>query len=434
MKKSIYDQSEPRDNMMMAALKQVVSNLKATNSMTGQTGSVAKTKQIGSSAKTEANPLRLAQQEKLFSSANATPILGGIQKTDAEIAASKLPSDFPASQWEKMKPREQQRLLSKTNLTPQEQWSLLGIDPKHMNNLVGQVLASNSYANTIGAMRAKNADFSGSDAETLKNEQNALRKWNNALSNRGANAFKSADAKTMHEEQNTLKKVNEGNQALNDLLTSINLDMNNMSGEQKNIVSAARISIANNILLGNYNVEDIVYYAAYAIATRTTPPQGTNYIVPIARAGADEPHRKMFPPIGSIKTDSLSEDDSELISESDKYYLPDGSIRNNYSEMMLYKNKVYQKWIDKYNEELSTGKTKIGDYQKYYDQAMLEFFENYVKPIYFRKDKNGNGIGESIPIGELVPPEDQSFGAQVARAAIRLVGLGYNEEAGQRIL
>ena len=36
MKKSIYDQSEPGDNMVMAALKQAVSNLKATNSMTGQ--------------------------------------------------------------------------------------------------------------------------------------------------------------------------------------------------------------------------------------------------------------------------------------------------------------------------------------------------------------------------------------------------------------
>ncbi len=44
---------------------------------------------------------------------------------------------------------------------------------------------------------------------------------------------------------------------------------------------------------------------------------------------------------------------------------------------------------------------------------------------------DGRKIKEAMPIGDLVPPEDDSFGAQLVREAMQLVGLGYNKPAGQ---
>ena len=60
---------------------------------------------------------------------------------------------------------------------------------------------------------------------------------------------------------------------------------------------------------------------------------------------------------------------------------------------------------------------------------MLRIYETCIKPIPV-KDKRGKDAG-TVPIGELIPPYDDSFGAQVARQAIRLLGLGYKEPAGQ---
>jgi len=96
-----------------------------------------------------------------------------------------------------------------------------------------------------------------------------------------------------------------------------------------------------------------------------------------------------------------------------------------------YKDKLYRKTIQEYVAARREGAVEVGDYKQFYDRAVVKYYENYAKPIYVRKDADGKKLEESILIGKLIPPEDDSFGAQVARAAMRLVGLKYKAPAGQ---
>ena len=97
---------------------------------------------------------------------------------------------------------------------------------------------------------------------------------------------------------------------------------------------------------------------------------------------------------------------------------------------VAYKEKVYAEAIDAYNAALRDGDVKIGDFQEFYDQAVLKFYNNCIKPVVIETKVDGRKIKEAIPIGDLVPPEDDSFGAQLVREAMQLVGLGYNKPAG----
>jgi len=139
----------------------------------------------------------------------------------------------------------------------------------------------------------------------------------------------------------------------------------------------------------------------------------------------------MIPELGSIQTDGLSESDMKAILYYGRQYSQDEDQNEIYAQQRAYKKEVFLEEVEKYNRDLRSGAVKVGEFQEYYDRAMVKIYDNCVKPVYVKKDANGNKFGESIPIGELISPEDDSFGAEVARAAMQLVGLKYKEAAGQ---
>ena len=418
MKNSILEQSNPKDNMLLAALKKTIANTPIAISQTKQTGTTAGTKQTYPSTQTNASLLRLNQMERMSDAAGTAPLVSVKNKTDAEIAKA-LPSDFPVDQWESMTARAQQKIISKTDLTKQEQWRLLNMPPSQLKNLAGQEETNDSYANRINAILMRGGDFDGSDAETLKDEQNALRSISDARTKQITNAFSNADAATLRDEQNTLKIVNEGNQALDDILTSIHLDLSNMSAEQKVFVTAARINIANRALLGNSAVDDIINYTANAIATRTTPPLGTTHVRILRLEEAEQ----MMPALGSIQTDVLSEADSKMILAIGQQHSDDPDKEEAYDKIRSYQEQVYQEEVEKYNEDLRNGTAKAGDYREYYDRAVLKFYENYAKPI---PVKNNKGVVTgSVMLGELIDPNDNTLKAQAAMNALEMLGLDH---------
>jgi len=61
----------------------------------------------------------------------------------------------------------------------------------------------------------------------------------------------------------------------------------------------------------------------------------------------------------------------------------------------------------------------------------VKFYENAVKPITIKDNKYGKGVGRTVTIGELIPKEDDSFGAKVVRMALDLIGHPFGTEAGR---
>ena len=157
---------------------------------------------------------------------------------------------------------------------------------------------------------------------------------------------------------------------------------------------------------------------------------GDPYTV-VIKVISDDYTRKMIPELGSIQTDGLSESDMDAIFDYGRQYSQNKEQNELYAQQRAYKKEVFLAEVERYNSDLRSGAVKEGEFQEYYDRAMMKIYETCVKPVYVKKDANGNKLGESIPIGELIPPEDDSFGAEVARAAMQLVGLKYKEAAGQ---
>lgn len=341
----------------------------------------------------------------------------GMLQTDADIAR-KLPPDFPVDNWESMRTAAQQKAISKTDLTKQEQWRLLNTNST-MRDLVAQGKPTTTATNSDEGNSKASGIFTGADAKTLKTEQNALRVSSPSKTVDIKSAFTKPDAATMREEQRVLGEVTQGNTFMNDILTSINLDLANLTPVQQNVVGFARLKLTQQALDGVLtpdSLKQITYDAARIIATQTTPPEGTTYKILIDVADPNRKTKPILPELGTMQSDVLNKEEWELFMQN----------TNN-----GYKDLLYQEAINNYYTALEDGSVRKGEVQEFYDQAVRKFYNMCVKPVYIETIVNDKKVKAYIPIGDLIPPEDDSFGAQLVREAMRLMGLGYNKPAAQ---
>ena len=88
MKKSIFDQGQPKGDMMLVALKQAVANLKAANDSSALTDKNAAAKET---AQAPVNPLKLNQVEKRLDTAGRTFVPNKSQNNTNGVTSGSTP-------------------------------------------------------------------------------------------------------------------------------------------------------------------------------------------------------------------------------------------------------------------------------------------------------------------------------------------------------
>lgn len=426
MKKSIFDQGQPKGDMMLAALRQAVANLKAANDSSALTDKNAAAKQT---VQTPVNPLKLNQVERKLDAAdrvlfknenqyNANGVTTGITPRMSEVQKDE----------EGVRTRYRAAIVQAQKATPK-----MSEVQKDEEGVRSRYSRPKYYVPTI--------------SELQQDEQGIREKLIQAEKGRDDNLWQALFGEQYDEDANaddTL--VNTGTpvqftgisleeqrrrydaamkraaQAVDDFygyLDYSEIDIFDLTEEQKEIVELVKKELTKQAVLGTLTREEkgrIIRETTYYIYSNTVSAKGDSY--PIIMELKDPNHytKQMIPALGLAASNVLGESDLRLVLQDDN---------------VAYKEKVYAEAIDAYNAALRDGDVKIGDFQEFYDQAVLKFYNNCIKPVVIETKVDGRKIKEAIPIGDLVPPEDDSFGAQLVREAMQLVGLGYNKPAGQ---
>lgn len=209
------------------------------------------------------------------------------------------------------------------------------------------------------------------------------------------------------------------------------IDLSNLTAEQEDILDLVKKELSKKSVLGtltNAEKNQVFDNTLRFLYSNTRSANGDYYPVYIDIMTNDYT-RKMMPELGSIQTDGLSETEMDAIFDYGRQRSQNTEQNKIYEQQREYKNAVFMEEIEKYNIDLRRGVVKEGDFQEYYDRAMMTIYETCIMPIPV-KDKKGKSDG-SVAIGDLIAPYDDRFGAEVARTAFQLIGLPYGEKAGQ---
>lgn len=432
MKNNIDDQSKLKDNTMLAALKQAIANLKAANSQTGQTGNTANAKQANSSAKSTVNPLQLNQVEKRLNAADSKVPIYKSQSETIDPVYGPPPRLSQLQQNENYYRQEQKRIRALEDAKEKEV-----LERRIRNTLYGEPLAKKPIPIDNGVYDLgdawRNPTFTGG---ALAKNGARMRGYTDTASDVGAPVrfMTGTDADRQRKYNEAMSRSAETVQEFHDYLLKANMDIFNASPEEKDVIDLVGKELMKKSVLDTLTVEDKVRIFENTLEylySHTKSANGDPYPIFIDIARSYDSSKGVFQEQKAMKDSSMSDSDLKLIFEYGRQPSGDEKTTEANSKKMEYKNQIYHEEMERYKEDLQKGRAKVGDIQKYYDRALMKIYEDCVKPIYIKKDAKGNKLNENVPIGELIPPEDQSFGAQVARAAMRLVGLGYNEEAGQ---
>ncbi len=140
-----------------------------------------------------------------------------------------------------------------------------------------------------------------------------------------------------------------------------------------------------------------------------------------------ETPKYVIPELGVVETDVLGKEELDQILRYGEKYSDDEELNELYENMRAYKQEIFEQANDAYNAAVQSGAVKPYDYHRFYDHAVLKMYETCTKPLLVETLVDGRKKKVTVPIGELITPYDDSFGAQVAREATRLVGVKYNE-------
>lgn len=203
-------------------------------------------------------------------------------------------------------------------------------------------------------------------------------------------------------------------QSIDDFYTylgSSEIKINELTQEQKEIVELVKNELVKQSVLGTLTRAEkarIIRETTFYLYANTKPTNGDPYPVVMELKDPKYESQQMMPPLGMVSSNVLSEADQRLIFEC-------GDNE--------YKQQVYSEAIDAYNAALRAGKVQVGNYQEFYDQAVLKFYNNYLKPIPVTNNKGF--VVDTVKIGDLVDPMNVDFNAQVALNALERLGEPY---------
>ncbi len=429
MKKSIFDQGQPKGDMMLAALKQAVANLKSANDPSMLTDKSATAKPA---TQAPVNPLKLNQVEKRLGTVDGKIPMNKNQSESVDPVFGSPPRLNQLQQKEDYYRQEQKRIQAledgkkldafERNLRNELYGEPLAKKPVPMDKGVYDLGDASRNPLYTGGALAKNGARTRGYTDTASDVGSPVRFWSGT----------DEDKKQQHTE--AISRGVDTDQEFHDYLLAAHIDIFNATPEQKEIIDMVGKELMRKSVLDTLTVEDKVRIFENTLEylySNTKSANGDPYPVFIDIARSYDNSNGVFQEQKAMKNSSMSDSDLEMIFEYGRQPAGDEETTETNSKKMKYKNQIYLEEMAHYKEDLQKGRAKVGDIQKYYDRALMKIYEYCVKPVYVKKDASGKNINVYVTIGELIPPEDQSFGAQVARAAMRLVGLAFNNEAGQ---
>ena len=243
-----------------------------------------------------------------------------------------------------------------------------------------------------------------------------------------------SDEEKRRQYEGAMKRAASATDDLYQMLEWAKIDVNNLTAEQDDVIDLVKKELIKKSVLGTLTREEkqkILQRTQQYIYSETTSANGDPYPVYIDIVSAGNQLDDLFPALGTVDTDVLSEDELQLVLEYGEQGSADEKESETIESMQKYKERVTWEAICAYNKDLALGRAEPGDIQDYYDQAVKKIYDNGIKPIPITTLVNGKKTDLNVPIGDLIPPDNEEFGAQVAREAMRLLGLGYNQTAGQ---
>jgi cell wall-associated NlpC family hydrolase len=225
-----------------------------------------------------------------------------------------------------------------------------------------------------------------------------------------------------------MKRAASASDDLYQMLEWAKIDANNLTAEQDEVIDLVKLELIKKSVLGTLTTDEkqkILRRTQQYIYNETTSANGDSYPVYVDIVSGGKQLDEMFPALGTVDTSVLSEDDLKSVLEYGEQGSVDKDERETFKAMRKYKDRVSWEAIYAYNKDISLGRVEPGDFQDYYDQAVLKYFEGCIKPIPVQNQR-GKEIG-SVMIGYLISPTDHSLGAEVARKALEMMGTNHDE-------
>lgn len=236
-----------------------------------------------------------------------------------------------------------------------------------------------------------------------------------------------SDEEKRRQYEGAMKRAANATDDLYQMLEWAKIDVNNLTAEQDDVIDLVKKELIKKSVLGTLTKEEkqkILRRTQQYIYNETTSANGDPYPVYVDIVSAGNQLDDLFPALGTVDTDVLSEDELQLVLEYGEQGSADEKERETIESTQKYKERVTWEAIYAYNKDLALGRAEPGDIQDYYDQAVKEYYDGCFKPIPVQ-DQRGKEIG-SVMIGYLISPTDHSLGAEAARNAMEMMGTNHD--------
>jgi len=196
-----------------------------------------------------------------------------------------------------------------------------------------------------------------------------------------------------------------------DMLESVRVDTDHLTTEQSYIIEKAERQLRDGIINGALDengVDELIRSICNKVTSETTPPKGVKYVTIMNTGFKEQPVRQMIPALGTLESSGFNTDALE-------------AVRENSDDP--YQRAVYNQAIADYNLAIKNGVAVVGGFQSFYDNALKNAYEYSARKFDFvYTNEKGKKVTGTVAMKDLVDPEDNSFGARIARAALKLYG------------
>ena len=413
------------DDSMRAALKKAFANFKATANPSGNAGESTSITQPTAKTQDTVNPLKLDSVERRLDAADKAILPAAVRPKIVSNPDHRPQAMGRIQQYEDSDREEQQRIQSIEDAKARE-----AFERTLRHELYGEPLGKKTVPLRAGVAALQNTDQTllGAGGLLVKNGART-RGYTDTASDSGApirfTGGTMEDTKRRYDEAMVRQAITMNK--FHACLDSHGIDRSNLTAEQNDILELVEKELTKKSVLGTLTEQEstIIFENTWKyLYSHTKSANGDPYPVYVDIVTKDYT-RQMIPELGSVEVDGLSKEDQKAIYLFGKQYSKDKEENDVYIQERLYKEQVYLEEVEKYNIALRNGTAEVGDFQEYYDRAMQRIYETCIKPIPV-KDKRGKSTG-TVPIGDLIPPYDDSFGAQVAQYALEKLGTSYEE-------
>lgn len=439
------------DDLMRAAMKKAISGFKASTGQEQNTGESGSTSQTTTKKQGYINPSKIDRVEEKLNYADRAIIPPVKKPTIPSNIVRQTPLLSEVQQYEDYYRQEQQRVQSNEKEKAKAK-AKEAFESVVRHDLYGDPLVKKPDLRDKGVIALNDTGSAslGAGGPLAKNGART-RGYTDTASDIGAPIrFTGGTLKDIERKHNeAMARKDDTMDRFYATLSAHHIDRSKLSPEQVEIVEFVERELIKKSVLGTLTEnerESIIDKTWKFLYNNTKSANGDPYpvFIDIAKTGGRAPYDAIinvapqydysggtFPEQIAMNTDILPDEALKSIFEYGRQKSTKSGEAEKYRQQFDYKNNVYLEEMENYFDALKNGDATPKDRQKYLDRALLKIYETCTKPMPV-KDKRGNNAG-TIPIGDLIAPYDDSFGAQVARQAMRLLGLGYKEQAGQGI-